>query len=161
MHAELNVRFKLSIDENKTIPLAILAEFLTEQNIESVLLKGLVESLDAARVEALCGEKHARGNGDQRYQLAGTDTRTATKTAGEQEFTLHHVKDTAATHDESSYFPPVEDVLGFDGQNHCQQDIAAKSAEFATPLSYREAADHGDGFVSMPSPTSIGSVQIS
>jgi hypothetical protein len=156
MHAELNVRFTVSIDEDKTIPLAALAEFVTEQNIESVLLKTLVESLDAARVEALCGEKHAHGNGDQRYQRAGTDTRTAVTTAGEHEFTLHYVRDTAADQDESSYFRPVEDVLDFDGQNRFQQDIAAKSVYLATSLSYREATDHGDGiFERMPSPTTI------
>jgi len=72
MHAELNVRFELSIDEDKTLPLAALAEFVTEQNIESVLLEILVESLDAARVEALCGEKYAHGNGERRYQRAGS-----------------------------------------------------------------------------------------
>lgn len=76
-------------------------------------------------------------------------------TAGEHEFTLHHVRDTAANHDETHYFRPVEVVLGFDGQNYYQPDIAAKSADLATLLSYREAADHGDGFVSMPSPTTI------
>ena len=155
MHAELNVRFELSTDEDKTIPLAALAEFVTEQNVESVLLEALVESLDAARVEALCGEKHAHGNGDQRYQRAGTDTRTAVTTAGEHEFTLHYVEDTAADQDEPSYFRPVEDVLDFDGQNRYQQDIAAKSTDLATSLSYRDAADHGDGFVSMPSPSTI------
>jgi hypothetical protein len=53
MHAELNVRFELSIDEDKTVPLAALAEFVTEQNVESVLLEALVESLDAGRVRPL------------------------------------------------------------------------------------------------------------
>ena len=155
MHATIDVRFTISIDDDKTIPLAILAEFLTEQNIESVLLESVVESLDAGRVEALCGQKHARGNGDQRFQRAGTDTRTAVTTAGDHEFSLHYVEDTAADHDQSSYFRPVEDVLDFDGQNRYQQDIAAKSVDLATSLSYRDAADHGDGFVSMPSPTTI------
>ena len=114
------------------------------------------ERLDAARVEALCGEKHAHGNGEQRFQRAGTDTRTAVTTAGEHEFDLHYVEDTAANPDESSYFRPVEDVLDFDGQNRYQQDIAAKSVDLATSLSYRETADHGDGiFERMPSPTTI------
>jgi len=36
-----------------------LAEAVTDQNLEAVLLESLVESLDAASVEALCGEKHA------------------------------------------------------------------------------------------------------
>jgi len=152
MQATIDLRFTISIDENKTIPLATLAEFITEQNIESVLLESMVESLDAARVEALCGEKHVTGNGNQRFQRAGTDTRTAVTTAGEHEFDLHYVKDTA----QSSYFRPVEDVLDFDGQNQYQQDIAAKSVDLATSLSYRDTADHGDGiFEQMPSRTTI------
>lgn len=155
MHATIDVRFELSIDDTKTLPLATLAEFVTDQNLESVLLEALVESLDANRVEALCGEKHAHGNGDQRFQRAGTDTRTAVTTAGEHEFSLHYVEDTAAEQNESSYFRPVEDVIDFDGQNRYQPDISAKSVDLATSLSYRDAAEHGDGFVSMPSPTTI------
>jgi len=116
MHATIDVRFELSIDDDKTLPLATLAEAVTDQNLEAVLLESLVESLDAASVEALCGEKHAHGNGDQRFQRAGTDTRTAVTTAGEHEFSLHYVEDTAASPDESSYFRPVEDVLDFDGR---------------------------------------------
>ena len=83
MHATIDVRFTISIDEDKTIPLATIAEFLTEQNIESTLLESIVESLDASRVEAYCGQKHAHGNGENRFQRAGTDTRTAVTTAGE------------------------------------------------------------------------------
>ena len=156
MHATIDVRLTVRIDDDRTIPLAMLAEFITGQNIESVLLEGLVESLDAGRVEALCGEKHTHGNGENRFQRAGTDTRTAVTTAGEHEFDLHYVKDTAADHDESNYFRPVEDVLGFDGQNRYQQDIAAQSVDLATSLSYPDAADHGDGiFERIPSPTTI------
>ena len=156
MHATIDVRLTVSIDDDKTIPLATLAEFITDQNIESVLLEGIVESLDAASVEALCGEKHAHGNGEQRFQRRGTDPRTAVTTAGDHEFSLHYVEDTAADHDESSYFRPVEDVLSFDGQNRYQQDIAATSVDLATSLSYRDTADHGDGiFERMPSPTTI------
>ena len=156
MHATIDVRLTVSIDDDKTIPLATLAEFITDQNIESVLLEGIVESLDAASVEALCGEKHAHGNGQQRFQRRGTDPHTAVTTAGDHEFSLHYVEDTAADHDESSYFRPVEDVLSFDGQNRYQQDIAATSVDLATSLSYRDTADHGDGiFERMPSPTII------
>jgi hypothetical protein len=67
MHATIDVRFAISIDEDKTVPLATLAEFITEQNIESVLLESMVESLDASRVKALCEEKHAHGNGNLRF----------------------------------------------------------------------------------------------
>jgi len=50
MHATIDVLFTISIDNDKTIPLATLAEFITEQNIESVLLEPMIESLDASRV---------------------------------------------------------------------------------------------------------------
>lgn len=155
MHSEINMQFELKIYEDKTVPLAALAEFVTQQDIESVLLEGIVESLDTVRIETLCGQKHARGNGNQRYLRAGTDTRTTITTAGEHEFTLHHVRYIAADHDEVSYFRPVQVESVLDGQNRYHQDIAAKSADLATSLRYREAADHGDGFVLMPSPTTI------
>jgi len=48
MHATIDVRFELSIDDDKTLPLATLAEAVTDQNLEAVLLESLVESLDAA-----------------------------------------------------------------------------------------------------------------
>jgi len=126
MHATIDVRFELSIDDDKTLPLATLAEAVTDQNLEAVLLESLVESLDAASVEALCGE-NAHGNGDQRFQRAGTDTAQLSQLP-ENTSSLHYVEDTAASPDESSYFRPVEDVLDFDGQNRYQQDIAAKAS---------------------------------
>jgi len=37
MHATIDVRFELSIDDDKTLPLATLAEAVTDQNLEAVL----------------------------------------------------------------------------------------------------------------------------
>ncbi|ELY95306.1 transposase (ISH6) [Natrialba chahannaoensis JCM 10990] len=124
MHAEINVRFAVSIAQDKTLPLATLAESLTEMQLEATILEETVRSLDERLVEAYCGEKHARGNGDRRFQRAGTSTRTAVTTAGEHEFTLHHVKDTAASGDGPTYFRPLEDLIGFDGQRIYQEDIS-------------------------------------
>jgi hypothetical protein len=50
IHATIDVRFTVNFDDNKTIPLATVAEFVTDQNVESVLVEELVECLDAARV---------------------------------------------------------------------------------------------------------------
>ena len=58
-------------------------------------------------------------------------------TAGEHEFTFHHVKDTAATDDDPTYFRPLE-------------DLSLQVAKLATSLSYRDAVAVGDGFTSMP-----------
>jgi len=154
MHATIDVRFELSIDDDKTLPLATLAEAVTDQNLEAVLLESLVESLDAASVEALCGEKtHMAAVTSASNAPAPTPAQLSQ--LPENTSSLHYVEDTAASPDESSYFRPVEDVLDFDGQNRYQQDIAAKSVDLATSLSYRDAANHGDSFVSMPSPTTI------
>ena len=56
MHATIDVRFTISIGEDKTVPLATLAEFVTDQNVESILLESMVECLDTNRVEALCSQ---------------------------------------------------------------------------------------------------------
>ena len=71
----------VSIDEDKTLALATLAELLTEQDLEATIFEELVSSLDEQLVEEYCGEKQARGNGENRYQRAGTSTRSATTTA--------------------------------------------------------------------------------
>lgn len=111
----------------------------------------MVWRLSAGRVEALCGKKQATGDRDRRFQRAGTDTGTAVTTASEHEFELHYVEDTAADHDKPSYFRPVEGVLSFDGQNRYQQDIAARSVDLATSLSYCDDADQTlDRFATRP-----------
>jgi len=155
MHATIDVRFELSIDDDKTLPLATLAEAVTDQNLEAVLLESLVESLDAASVEALCGEKHAHGNGDQRFQRAGTDTRTAVTTAGEHEFL-------SPLRRRYSRFPRRIQLLPARRRRsrlRRAEPLSAghrrQSVDLATSLSYRDAANHGDSFVSMPSPTTI------
>lgn len=155
MHATIDAQFTVSLDPDKTLPLATLAESLTEIQLEATILEEIVRSLDETLVEAYCGEKHARGNGDRRFQRAGTTTRTAVTTAGEHEFTLHHVKDTAATEDDPTYFRPLEDLVEFDGQRIYQEDVSLQSTDLATSLSFRDAVAHGDGFTPMPSKTTI------
>jgi len=154
MHATIDVRFELSIDDDKTLPLATLAEAVTDQNLEAVLLRIVGRELDAASVEALCGEKHAHGNGDQRFQRAGTDTRTAVTTAGEHEFSPLRRR--------YSRFPRRIQLLPARRRRsrlRRAEPLSAghrrQSVDLATSLSYRDAANHGDSFVSMPSPTTI------
>lgn len=149
------MRIDLGTDTDKTIPLAVLGEIVAENGHGARVLEALVETLDERLVEAYCGEKHARGNSTNRFQRAGTSTRTAVTTVGQHEFTLHYVRDTAASEDDQSYFRPVEDVLEFDGQRLYQEDISAQAVEMATTSSYRDAVADGDGFLSMPSKATI------
>ena len=144
MHATINVRLTVSIDEDKTLTLATIAEAVTEQALASTILEEFVDSFDEQLVKEYCGEKHARGNGDSRYQRAGTASRSATTTAGEHEFDLHYIHDTA----EDSYFRPIEDVIEFDGQNHYQEDLTVRAVKAATKLSYRDAVEQISEFTS-------------
>jgi len=140
--------------QNDTAGHACRVHYGTKHRI--VILEDVVESLDTGCVGALCGEKYALANGERPLQRRGNDTHTAFTTAGGHEFSLHYVENTAADHDESSYFRPVEDVFSFDGQNHYQQDNEATIVDLATSINCRDAADHGNGiFERMPSPTII------
>ena len=151
MHASVDVHLEITIQEPKTLTLGTLAQSITDLAIEEQLVEELVESADAQLTQAYCGEKYEHGNGDKRYQRGGTTTRTATTTAGEHEFTLHQVEDTA----EESYFRPVEDAITFDGKKHYQEDVSMDAVELATKMSYRDAAAEGELFTAMPSPSTI------
>jgi hypothetical protein len=81
MHATIDVRFTVSIGESKTIPLAILTELIIDQTVGSILPESMVE--------AHCGQKSAHDNGNERFQRAVTDIRTAVTTAGKRELRCH------------------------------------------------------------------------
>ena len=151
----LTVQLVLTIEPSEPYPLAVISEFLSKQNITSMLVEALVECLNEVLVQSYCGEKHAHGNGNKRFQRSATCTRSAATTAGEHTFKLDYVEDTAAGEDEQSHFRPVENVIEFDGKKHYQQDISAQAVDLATKLSYRDAASAGDGFEKTPSPDTI------
>lgn len=151
----VTIDFVLTLDLSEKHPLAALADFLTEQYLESTLLEAMVESLNEVLVEAYCGEKHAQGNGTKRYQRSTSKTRTAVTTASDHQFSLGYVKDTAAADDENTYFRPIDNVIDFNGQKRYQQDIAARTVDLATTLSYRDAAAHADELERTPSKDTI------
>lgn len=95
MHGTIDVRLTVSIDRHKTIPLSTSTEFITDQNVELVLLEALLETLDAAHLEILCGKKHTSCNGVKRFQQAGIDISTAVTTAGKHELSIVYAEDTA------------------------------------------------------------------
>jgi len=143
--------FALSLDPTEKYPLATFADFLTDQHLESELLEATVESLNEVLVEAYCGEKHAQGNGAKRYQRSTRKTRTAATTAGDHQFSLGYVKDTEAADDENDHFRPIEQIVDFNGKKRYQQDIAARTVDLATDLSYRDAAAHSQDLERTPS----------
>jgi len=151
----VTVHFVLTIDPTEQYPLAAFAEFLTEQRLESTLLEAIIESLNDVLIEAYCGEKHARGNGTNRFQRSTTKTRTAVTTVGEHAFSLGYVEDTEAADDENGHFRPIEKVVDFNGKKRYQEDIAARTVDLATTLSYRDAASHAEELERTPSKDTI------
>lgn len=110
----------ISIDIKKTVLLAKLAEFINDQNIELVLLEAIVESLDAASVEALCGENTHMATVNNAFNDALPITAKPSQPSV-IECSLHYVENTPPDHDEFSYYRPVKDVLSFDRHNRYQQ----------------------------------------
>jgi len=128
MHATIDVRFELSIDDDKTLPLATLAEAVTDQNLEAVLPNRWSRaSTPPASRRSVVRNTHMATVTSASNAPAPTPAQLSQ--LPENTSSLHYVEDTAASPDESSYFRPVEDVLDFDGQNRYQQDIAAKSVD--------------------------------
>lgn len=151
----VTIHFVLTIDPTEQFPLAAFAEFLTEQRLESTLLEAIIESLNDILVEAYCGKKHAQGNGSNRFQRSTTKTRTAVTTVGEHEFSLGYVEDTAAADDETAHFRPIEQFVDFNGKKRYQEDIAARTVDLATTLSYRDAASYAEDLERTPSKDTI------
>jgi len=83
IEVKVTIHFVLTIDPTEQYPLAAFAEFLTEQRLEATLLEAIIESLNDVPVEAYCGEKHAQGNGTDRFQRSTMKDRTAVTTLGE------------------------------------------------------------------------------
>lgn len=104
----VTIHFVLTMDPTEQYPLAAFAEFLTEQRLESTLLKEIIESLNDVLVEGFCGEKHAQGNGTNRFQRSTTKTRRAVTTIGEHEFSHGYVEDTAAAEHENAHFRRID-----------------------------------------------------
>jgi len=151
----VTIHFVLTIDPTEQYPLAAIAEFLAEQRLESTLLEAIIESLNENLVEAYCGEKHAEGNGSNRFQRSTTKTRRAVTTVGEHEFSLGYVEDTAAADDEIAHFRPIDKVVDFNGKKRYQDDIAARTVDLATTLSYRDAVSHTEHLERTPSKDTI------
>jgi len=77
-------------------------------------------------------------------------------TAGEHEFTLHHVKETLLPPTAADLFPSARGILStLTASASIKEDISLQAAELATSLSYRDAVAHGDGFTPIPSITTV------
>lgn len=77
MHAEINVRFAVSIAKSKRYRSPCSLNLLPRFSLRPLSSRSSSEASTSASSKRTVCEKHARGNGDCRFQHAGTSTRTA------------------------------------------------------------------------------------
>lgn len=155
MHARTDVRLDGLQATGKSITVGAFALNLHQQGFGRIQFEKLVETVDRIAVKNYCGPKYERGNGEKRYQRAGTATRTIVTVLGRSEVTLSYIKDTQAPPDENTYFRPIEEKLEFNGQKRYQRCICFEAATIATKNSYRDAATIGHRLVPPISPATI------
>jgi len=153
MHATIDVRFELSIDDDKTLPLATLAEAVTDQNLEAVLLESLVET--------------STPPASRRSVVRNTHMATVTSASNAPAPTpaqLSQLPENTSSPLRRRYSRFPRRIQLFPARRRRSRLRRAEplsaghrrqKRRSATSLSYRDAANHGDSFVSMPSPTTI------
>lgn len=50
MHGTINLRFEFSIDDEKTLPVAALAEFITDQDVVATIVESIIEQFGEHQV---------------------------------------------------------------------------------------------------------------
>lgn len=155
MELTFDIKLDVLFDEETEITHSVLAQAFKELGYGPSFYEEVVHALNEQLVEAYCGEKYARGNGDKRFQRGPTNDRTIVTTLGELEFTFQWVADHDAAPDENTYFRPVDDLVDFDGEQIYQDDLSMVAAELATKMSYRDASTEGERFTEMPAKSTI------
>jgi len=154
MHATIDVRFELSIDDDKTLPLATLAEAVTDQNLEAVLLESLVESpTPPASRRSVVRNTHMATVTSASNAPAPTPAQLSQLPENTSSLsTTSKIQPLPQTNPATS--GPSKTFSTSTGRTAISRTSPPKRRS-ATSLSYRDAANHGDSFVSMPSPTTI------
>jgi len=129
-----NISFDINFSNIGKLTVGNIAKAIFEADISCKVIKALIENADEEAVIGYCGEKYARGNGDNRYQRANSFTRIVKTVAGEIELTLHKVKD---THKDIVFTPVYEKIVFQKHKNH-QEDISYACADISTMMTFRD-----------------------
>lgn len=141
----VSLQIKIQFDGNKKVSVGNVATAVKGLGLEQKVTEAVIQNADEELIEKYCGGMYARGNGNNRYQRAGTIKRHPKTSVGKLELKLHRVKD--KEEGETMIFLPVEDMIEFDGKKIYQEDISVISAELATKLTYRDAVKEGRQFI--------------
>ena len=149
----VSVQIKVSIPEDKKITIGNLATTIHNIGIEKKVTEEVILNLSDKITSEYCGQKYARGNGDERYQRAGTKCKHPVTCVGALDLRLNRIRDTHTTN--NMILRPIEDILMFDGENIYQEDISMIAVELSTKMTYRDTKIEGELFTKMPSVRTI------
>lgn len=91
---EVSLQVKIAIPQDKKVTVGNISTAVRELGIESKIAENIIQTIDENEVRNYCGKDYRRGNGQQRYQRAGTSNREFGTSAGTLEIKLHKIKDT-------------------------------------------------------------------
>ena len=139
------LQVRICFEDGKGVSIENIATAVKALELERKVAEAIIHRVDAELVERYCSEKHARGNGESRYQRAGSTGLHPVTSVGRLNLKLHKVKDTAKT--ENAFFKPVETRIAMGGKKIYKADISMISAELATKMTYRDAVKEGKQFL--------------
>ncbi len=145
MDITISLQIKIHFEENKKVSVGNVATAVKGLGLEQKVTEAVIQKADEELTEKYCGGMYARGNGNNRYQRAGTVKRHPKTSVGKLDLKLHRVKDKGEGG--TRIFLPVEDKIEFNGKKVYQEDISMISAELATKLTYRDAVKEGKQFI--------------
>jgi len=146
MHATIDVRFELSIDDDKTLPLATLAEAVTDQNLEAVLLESLVEPpTSPASRRSLVRNTHMATVTSASNAPAPTPAQLSQLPENTSSLsTTSKIQPLPQTNPATS--GPSKTFSTSTGRTAISRTSPPKASISLPRLSYRDAANHGDSF---------------
>ena len=149
-----SLQIKISIPQDKKMTVGNIATAVKGMKIEQKVAEEIIKAIDKKETTRYAGKPNTRGNGEKRYQRAGTKNRHPITSIGRLSLKLHLLKDTQKKGNNT--FRPIENRIEFSGKKTYQEDISMISAELATKMTYRDAETEGKLFLEdMPSASTI------
>jgi len=145
MDITVSLQIKIQFEGNKKVSVGNVATAVKGLGLEQKVTEAAIQKAGEELIEKYCGGMYARGNGNNRYQRAGTVKRHPKTSVGKINLKLHRVKD--REEGGTGIFLPLEDRIEFDGKKVYQEDISVISAELAIKLTYRDAVKEGKQFI--------------
>ena len=137
------LQITMCFERDNQLSVGNIATAVKELGLDQKVTEAIIQKVDEEMVEKYCERKHARGNGQNRYQRAGSIERHPVTSVGRLNLKLHRVKDKGS----ERIFKPVEDRIELARRKIYQEDISLVSAELATKMTYRDAAKEGKQFL--------------